>query len=151
MRYLFRLAGIVFLSFCLFSPQGRAEDTWYLRVIARDDSTAAQAEKLRVRDAVLFLCPERAQDLAAALPDIHAAVQAIAPCAMEIRSWTPDAARVPAAPTLYVTVGAGQGHNWWGLLYEDSLLMAQAEADDTEEITFVWPIVTWFLRLLGWG
>ena len=42
----------------------------YLRVIARGDSRLAQAEKLRVRDAVRCALPADGADVSAALPRI---------------------------------------------------------------------------------
>lgn len=128
------------------------EETWYLRVIARSDDRAAQEEKLRVRQAVWAVCPDSAADLPQALPVIRQAAQAVARCRVEIRSWSPSPF-LPSAPTLYVTVGEGRGHNWWGVLYRDSLRLVHLEevAGETETagVTFVWPLWEWILRLFG--
>ena len=44
--------------------------------------------------------------------------------------------------------------DWWGVLYEDALLLAQAEdgeemPEDETEVVFVWPLWEWLLRFLG--
>ncbi len=72
MRVLFCLIASVLLS---LSPGER----WHVRVVARNNSPAAQTEKIRVRDAVLRACPEKLQALPAALPRILAAAGDIAP------------------------------------------------------------------------
>ena len=49
---------------------------------------------------------------------------------------------------------------WWGVLYENALLLAQTDGqtnaeqetapqDEQQEIEFVWPLWNWLLRLLG--
>ena len=119
-------------------------------MIARNDSVEAQEEKLRVRDAVTAACPENAQELSASLSAIKKAAESIAPCRVEIRYWSPDKA-LAAAPTLYITVGEGTGRNCWGVLYADSLKMAQAEElpGEPDRVEFVWPVLRWFLSLFG--
>lgn len=145
--WILALAAMLFLSpLC-----AEAEGTWYLRVVAQDDTPAAQAEKLRVRDAVWALCPADAAALPRALPAISATAGGMAPCRTEIRLWTPDK-KTPVAPTVYITIGAAEGHNWWGVLYEDSLLLARAEEQPLEqpqeEVVFLWPWLTWLRNLL---
>ncbi len=50
---------------------------------------------------------------------------------------------------------AGEGNRpWWGVLYGDALLLAQAEEEDIPpeeetEVVFVWPLWEWLLRFLG--
>ena len=50
---------------------------------------------------------------------------------------------------------AGTGNRaWWGVLYGDALLLAQAEEgedlpEDETEVVFVWPLWEWLLRFLG--
>ena len=141
------------LACCTFAAKG--EEAWYLRVIGRDDTPAAQAEKLRVRDEVLSLCPRQASQLEESLPAIRQAAERTAPCRVEVRLWRPHAG-VPAAPTVYITIGEGRGRNWWGVLYEDALLLARAEEETAEEaeegtVTFVWPWWAWVCRLFGGG
>ena len=130
----------------LFPLTARGE--WYIRVVGGADSPAAQAEKLRVRDAVLSLCPVSPEGLPEALSDIRKAVEAICPGEVTLRPWAPAGA--PARPTLYITLGEGQGHNWWGVLYPDALQMA-AEAEETEgeEIVFIWPWWEWLRALFN--
>ena len=43
---------------------------------------------------------------------------------------------------------------WWGVLYGDALLLAQAEEgeetpEDETAVVFVWPLWEWLLRFLG--
>ena len=52
-----------------------AQAAWYYRVIARDDSPAAQTEKLRVRDAVIQACPQRENDLPSFISEIKKAAE----------------------------------------------------------------------------
>ncbi len=138
-----------------------------LRVVARDDSPAAQAEKLRARDAVIAACPDRCDDPEALLSLIRRAAAPYAPCAAELRLWSPGGC-VPPAPTVVITLGPGIGQNWWGVLYQDALLWARAEEEqpdqDTGEeqppadgaeaspeggrVTFVWPLLQWLWGLL---
>lgn len=142
------LAGVAALLLCGAAMPARGEGTVYIRVVGRDDTAAGQAEKLRVRDAVLPLCPESPEALLGALPLI--AREAGAACRVELRPWRPDPA-MDWAPTLYITVGEGRGHNWWGVLYGDSLAMARAEEGDAGgPVEFVWPVWAWLRALLGW-
>ncbi len=134
----------------LGTAKASGEETWYFRVIGRDDTAAGQGEKLRVREAVLSACPRQAEELLISLDRIRAAAAEIAPCGVSVRLWSPDK-KTPPQPTLYVTVGEGRGHNCWGVLYQDSLLMAKVSdvPEEGETIRFVWPVWEWFLRLLG--
>ena len=108
-----------------------------LHVIAADDSESEQALKLRVRDAVLaFLEPrldgaadadEAAETVRASLEEIRLAAES----ASEGRSVavTLGQERYPlrqyegfALPagrycSLRVTLGAGEGHNWWCVVF----------------------------------
>ena len=143
------------ISVCLALLTGWpvSSPAWYMRVIGRDDSPAAQAEKLRVRDAALSACPDNALGLPFALPAIRREAENAAPCDVTLRLWAP-AGEEKARPTLYITVGAGQGHNWWGVLYDGALRMAQAEETEEEpardaEPEFIWPLWEWLLGLLG--
>ena len=127
-----------------------AQAAWYYRVIARDDSPAAQTEKLRVRDAVIQACPQRENDLPSFISEIKKAAESVAPCRVEIKDWSPDT-KMPLASTVYITIGEGRGHNCWGVLYADSLRMAQAEdiPEEPEKVEFVWPVWRWILSLFG--
>ena len=151
MRGLKWLCCILFGCMLMSAAAGaKAETQWYLRVIARDDTSEAQAEKLRVRDAVIAACPEEEMLLPASFDVIKKAAESAAPCRVEIKEWSPDESALPAL-TLYITVGEGRGHNVWGVLYADSLLMAKAGdiPEDPERVEFVWPIWRWLLGLFG--
>ena len=62
-----------------------------------------------------------------------------------------DHPQLGALPTVYITLGEGKGHNWWGVLYEDALLWARADEGEEKdgEVVFLWPIWEWLCRLLG--
>ena len=115
------------------TPVGR---TVYLRVIGRDDTPEAQAEKLLVRDAVRAACPAQCADPEALLPLIQSVAASLAPCQVDFRLWTPGGG-VPSAPTVYILLGEGAGHNWWGVLYQNALLWARIDEKPAErdEIT----------------
>ncbi len=132
-----------------FSP-ARGEDM-YIRVVGRDDTMAGQTEKLLVRNAALSQCPADPAALTSALPRIAKAAGQITPCRVDLRPWRPDAAH-PPLPTLYVTVGPGAGHNWWGVLYADSLSLAQADdgGGDGDGVSFLWPLWDWLRGVFGW-
>lgn len=149
MRRFIGFAAMMIILSCL-TPSVRGEGTWYLRIIGRDDTPAAQEEKMRVRQAVWAQCPQDAGNIKNALPAIQRAAEAVSPCRVEIRSWSPDGEN-PAAPTVYITLGEGKGHNWWGVLYEDALLWARADEGEEKdgEVVFLWPIWAWLCRLLG--
>ena len=153
----FRIGAVILAVFLLLSGAcpGQAEDIWYLRVIGRDDTALGQAEKLRVRDAVWAACPDEPASLPLALPAVRAAAEAAAPCRVEIRMWSPDGRCAPA-PALYVTVGPGLGHNWWGVLYQDAVLLARMEEEEEQEkpreddkIILCWPLLDRLLKWLG--
>ena len=145
--FVWLIAGMILCSILI---NGFAEERWYYRVIAKNDTMEAQQEKTRVRDAALAACPKNGEELADSLDSIKKAAESIAPCRVEIKAWSPDE-KTPLAPTLYITVGAGQGHNCWGVLYPDSLEMAKAGdiPEEPERVEFVWPIWSWILSLFG--
>lgn len=111
MRFLLIL--VMFLSFAF---PAKATEKMYMRVVARDDSPAAQMEKYIVRDAALFLGPEHAAALGKWYPS----------CRVERKIWQPDE-KTPPAETVYITIGPGEGRNWWGVLYPDSVAWAASE------------------------
>ncbi len=138
-------AGWVLLATALLLLAGRAitptmgSGTLELRVIGASNLAHDQAVKLQVRDAVLaLLAPGLAQapDAAAAdayvaqrLPDVQKVAQAVAGRAGQTVHVHLGMAPLPArqiglltfpagtAPTLVVTLGAGQGHNWFTVLF----------------------------------
>lgn len=137
--------GWVLLAAALVALAGRAAapamgaGTLELRVIAASDRPADQAVKLQVRDAVLALLVPgmaRAADSAAArsyvaarLPDVQrvaAAVAGRAGQAVDVRMGNEGFPfrrigllmfAAGPAPALLVTLGAGQGHNWFTVLF----------------------------------
>ena len=144
-------AGMILCVFFLgIAAYAAEEERWYYRVIARNDAAEAQEEKIRVRDAVLSVCPETAKELPAAFPKIKETAESLVSCRMEIKTWSPDT-ETPPACTVYITIGEGRGRNCWGVLYADSLLMAKAEEDpeEPERVEFVWPFWNWLLSLFG--
>ena len=112
-----------------------------LHVVANSDSEQDQALKLRVRDAVLEASEGlEAEDLEAALPRLQAVAQA---CLREQGSGDPvtvslgeerfptrlyDNFALPAGVyrSLRVTIGAGEGHNWWCVAFPSICFRATA-------------------------
>lgn len=118
---------------------GRGE--MYVRIISRDDSLAAQMEKMKFRDDILPLLPQNPAELPAALEKIRQEYG----CRIWMQCWAPQGEKLQ--PTVYIALGAGGGKNWWGVLFPASLRLAQIEETETEEITFRYPIFTF---LFGW-
>lgn len=134
------LLALCFTLLCGTWAQGRqqvlAGKLVRLHVIADSDDDAAQAEKLQVRDAVLeYLEPQLANvtDIDAAQDIIAANLDGIEQAA---RTVTPDNVTVTLGPERYptreyetfslpageytslrVTLGAGEGHNWWCVIF----------------------------------
>ena len=129
-----------------------AENTLRLHVIAASDAPEEQAQKLLVRDAVLaYLTPllkgaesrtEKEDLLFDSLREIAEAAAAAAggrrvtvtlgPAHYESRAG--DGYALPAGryESLRVILGAGEGHNWWGLLFPQLTLPA-AEGEPVRE------------------
>lgn len=144
----------------------RAEAADYVRlhVVAADDTHAAQALKLKVRDAVLM----RARALLADAEDADAAwrivtenieeLEAAARCVTgDIACETgvfafPDrwygGALVPAGEyrALRVVIGAGEGRNWWCVLYPS---MCYPEHWKTEDGAFYSSTWRWLQSMFG--
>ena len=115
-----------------------------LHVIAVSDETQEQAVKLRVRDAVLsYVNPllSDATDASEAREKLFASLDGVAQAAAEAAGGR--AVRVTLGPADYqarvfeggalpagryealrVTLGAGEGHNWWGLIFPQLTLPA---------------------------
>lgn len=134
------LLALCFTLLCGTWAQGRqqvlAGKLVRLHVIADSDEDAAQAVKLQVRDAVLaYLEPQLADvtDIDAAQDIIAANINGIAQAA---RAVTTDTVTVTLGPERYptreyetfslpageytslrVTLGAGEGHNWWCVIF----------------------------------
>jgi len=132
------------------SSSGRSPDIVVLRVIAHSDSPFDQAVKWRVRDAILsqgaaLLAPPTAgSPPAAARPENRTRLAEIAgevlrqagagyratvtfgPDTAFYRSWPPAAGR---RYSLNVVLGAGQGHNWWCVIFPPLCLNDLTVAD----------------------
>ena len=134
------LLALCFTLLCGTWAQGRqqvlAGKLVRLHVIAASDADEAQAVKLQVRDAVLaYLEPKLADvtDVDAAQEIIAANLDGVAQAA---RTVTPDAVTVTLGPERYPTreyetfslpagvytslrgtLGAGEGHNWWCVIF----------------------------------
>lgn len=134
------LLALCFTLLCGTWAQGRQQvlvgKLVRLHVIAASDADEAQAVKLQVRDAVLaYLEPKLADvtDVDAAQEIIAANLDGVAQAA---RTVTPDAVTVTLGPERYptreyetfslpagvytslrVTLGAGEGHNWWCVIF----------------------------------
>ena len=136
-----------------------------LHVVAEDDSEAAQALKLEARDAVLAAARPLLADcdspqlayarLTASLDDLEDAARACLVahgCDAEVTAQTglfafPDCEyaglTVPAGDyrALRVTIGAGQGHNWWCVLYPTLCMTGEGELHSL--------LADWLAALLG--
>lgn len=126
------LCGLI----CFLLLAGNAlgeEKNLYMRVVARDDTTAGQREKMLVRNWALLCWPEM-ENVEKAFPD----------CEVTYRFWQPDKNTAPAG-TVYITIGQGQGQNWWGVLYPDSIHWAGGEKGEEVHIAF-----PFFSRLWQW-
>ena len=123
-----------------------------LHVVAASDDAREQAVKLEVRDAVLAYLEPRldgVEDSAAAREVISGSLQGIAEAAAEraggrgvtvslARERFPlrryDSLTLPAGEydSLRVTLGAGEGHNWWCVVFPP-LCTAAVSADELSE------------------
>lgn len=125
-----------------------AQQVIRLHVLANSDQAEDQALKLQVRDAVLTeteallsgltSAQAAAAQLGQSLPSLEeTAAQAVSqagyayPVAVSLEDrWFPtrqyDGGALPAGTyqTLRVVIGAGQGHNWWCVLFPDLSLPA---------------------------
>ena len=137
------LAIVLALCLCLSAC---CEEVEYIRVVSRDDSIAAQLEKYRVRDAIIPLLKKAGGPLTERLDEINRVANQVAPSQAIIRPWVPEGYTEGA--TLYITIGEGQGPNWWGILYPDGLDLFSEETGD-EGIVFDWPVIQWILQWLG--
>ena len=149
----------------------RVEDYIRLHVVAEDDGDAAQALKLKARDAVLA----KARALLADCPDAEAAWELIVDNVEALRQAAENAVRqsgcdsvvaavagafdfpdrvyggalVPAGRyrALRVVIGDGRGRNWWCVLYP-SLCMPE-DCEPGEPVVFHSVIWDWLCRLFG--
>lgn len=151
--------GIALLLGLLAGAMGKPDTAWHdklirLHVVANSDTDADQAQKLRVRDAVLAVTEPL-------LADVHSAAEARALLTERLPSLTKaandalagsgvtavvtlrreqfplreyDTFSLPAGEyeALRVTIGEGAGHNWWCVVYPSICFTAS-----TEELTEV--------------
>ena len=134
--------------------EGLSERLVRLHVIAASDSAADQAEKLRVRDAVLsYLAPklrdaasaeEAADTLRAALPEVAAISETVSGRSARAelgREFYPtreyETFSLPAGAytSLRVTLGEGAGHNWWCVVYPPLCTAAAEEVRSTAALS----------------
>lgn len=148
---------VFFTALCLLSAelflsqQALAEKTLRLHVVANSDSAADQAQKLRVRDAVVATvsdllagCTSAADArirMAEHLPEIQDAAEAqlrqegsaYAVTVRLVREEFPtrvyDTFTLPAGnyPALRVQIGAAAGKNWWCVVFPSLCTAATAE------------------------
>ena len=139
------LAALLLAAVCLPAAADAAPALIRLHVIAASDSEADQAEKLLARDAVLAEtdallagcenCAEAYRVLDERLADVEAAALAVLPGrdvrADLTREYYPEriygGLRVPEGEydSLKVTIGAGEGHNWWCVVYPSLCRLAE--------------------------
>ena len=149
------------------------EDYIRLHVLAEDDSEAAQALKLEVRDACLTAARALLSDCETpeeAWSALNENLNWVA-LAARLRAWAcgfssdvtaetgvydfPDrrygGQDVPAGKyrALRVVIGGGAGRNWWCVLYPS--LCLDGDCDPEEPVKFRSIILDWLLGLLGGG
>ncbi len=148
--YLWKTAGLLALCLCLGlglwaerRQAALADRLVRLHVIASSDSAADQAEKLRVRDAVLAMLSSRleaapsaaeaARTLRSALPEVAALAEELTgrPARAELgreayptRRYEDFALPAGTYTSLRVTLGEGAGRNWWCVVYPPLCLSA---------------------------
>lgn len=164
-RFFCALIALMLALCCAARAEG-VYDLIRLQVVAEDDSPEAQALKLTLRDACLecsSVCLYGAQGTDAAYArlndhaeDFEAACRRAARAAgyageihVEVGSFDfPDRLYgrllVPAGEyrALRVTIGAGEGHNWWCVLYP-TLCQVDESALDVQSV------LDWLAQRLG--
>ena len=173
-RFIFGLVLILLFSMNVARAEGLSDVpvSAYIRlhVVAADDSAAAQALKLEVRDATLAAartlledCDDADTAWARIGENVDALESAAAARARALGYQGPVAAEtgvfdfpdrhygavfVPAGRyrALRVVIGEGEGHNWWCVLYP-SLCVPESEGP----VICDWTLLGWVMRLLGGG
>lgn len=149
-------AAVIFTVQTATLQKTLADKTLRLHVVANSDTDADQAQKLRVRDAVLGAvgaltdgCSSRAEAeraLGAGLGRVQAAAQSVLDaegCDLPVRvsledqrfgTRTYDTFSLPAGTyrALCVRIGAAQGHNWWCVVFPT--LCTAASGEETARI-----------------
>ena len=176
-RFIFGLIAMLLLSGAARAAEGLGDvpvaDYIRLHVVAEDNSEAAQSLKLKVRDA----CLEAARALLADCDSAEEAWRLIGenlePLADAARSRArelgydgpveaqpgvfdfPDrhygGLFVPAGQyrALRVVIGAGEGHNWWCVLYPS--LCLPEDVDSGEPVHFHSALLDWLREIFGGG
>ncbi len=185
---LFALTGVLTIR----QQQGIAEKMIRLHVVAASDSETDQSNKLQVRDCVLEYASvylsdaQNAQQARAALaPHLTELQEAAEACLLSLgveQSVTVtlgsetldtrdyDSFTLPAGryTTLRVTIGAGEGHNWWCVVFPSLCTAATTEAleqdalqagltsgdvqwitSDSVDVTLRFKTLEWLQRLLS--
>lgn len=170
-----RLFLIAILALALCAPAGATEaargDMVRLHVVAADDTSKAQALKLRVRDACLIQAQSLLADCESAeeaWDRVVAGLDALTRAAREearangysgpVRAETgvydfPDRiygdTLVPAGRyrALRVVIGEGRGKNWWCVLYPS--LCLPEEYRDGAPVRFHSALLDWLRNLFG--
>ena len=165
----------LFLSLALWAlPVGAqaavvTPELFRLQVVAASDSAEDQAAKLAVRNAVVALAQEMFADVESAAEAMALAkrelirfrTEAIGaaqgyPIRVEIGEFDfPDriygTALVPAGAygALRITLGAGEGHNWWCVLYPTLCGIDESAVNPDGTITFYSETLEFLKRLFG--
>lgn len=157
-RFILWSVLVVLTAFGLFAvktlhtQQSIAEKTIRLHVVANSDTDADQAQKLRVRDAVLntvgkltadcTTASEARKKIAEHLPQIQAAAEAVLSAegstyAVDVTLGTEnfdtryyETFTLPAGryPSLRVSIGEAKGHNWWCVVFPSLCFAATSDA-----------------------
>lgn len=147
----FLLAALVWTGTVIADRQLLREELIRLHVVAASDSAEDQALKLRVRDAVVESLQSDLENLADAdqakaylqenLPKIERLVNQVLQAAgcddtatvslavEEFATRIYDTFTLPAGiyDSLRITIGEGQGHNWWCVVFPSLCVSATAE------------------------
>ena len=142
--FFFVLATVLLVFGVAAQQQSIAEKTIRFHVVAASDSDEDQAQKLRVRDALLALLPtwESREEAATWLRENLSTLQAAAESVADGREVTVtlteeayptrhyDTFSLPAGRylSLRAVIGAGEGRNWWCCVYPSLCACASEDA-----------------------
>ena len=105
--------GLLSCAYLQTQQRQLAEKLIRLHVVANSDSPSDQAVKLRVRDAVLNAAEEMLRDLGRDEP-VSVTLQNER---FPTRDYETFSLPAGVYRTLRVTIGAGEGHNWWCVVF----------------------------------
>ena len=137
---MFKRAFLLILLLVLCGAPGGAFAQIGLRVVARDDSPEAQAEKMQVRDKIFPLLPREERMLPLAWPLLQKAARAEKDCRLSLRFYTPPGERTPRL-TVQITIGRGEGKNWFGVLFREALFFC-GEKTEKETLVCYFPLLS---------